>query len=492
MVVIGTVIATPNSPSLDTIELVLDNTNLSCVERGQYISIPKSSSLVVIGFITNIKKFNTYYETLDSSIHKISSRNYEALFPIEEWESTMAQVKPLGELDLDTARITRIKFPVSPGSKTYIASEKIVTKFLGLDENGIYWGNLPSNNVKVKINISRLLRKHLAILAISGAGKSYATSILLEEVFKFGKISVIVIDPHGEYSKILPTLSNKKNIEVIKGSFISIGVPELSAWEISEFIPEISPVQTRVLDDIISHLRKETGNIFGLQEIIKKINMSDTINTRTKDALAGWLYTLQRTYLFSTETNPIFLDSVNPGKILILDLSDIQNIRKRSIIVAYFLKRLYSRRIHNKIPPSLFVIEEAHQFCPQSTRSISKRIIETIAREGRKFYASLCLISQRPVNLSVTALSQCNSNLILRIRNPYDQDFIGRTSEWIDRSSLKMIPDLEIGEALLVGEAINYPTFFKIRLRNFYNNDTSSSLETMAEKFHSTWRSKYK
>ncbi len=125
--------------------------------------------------------------------------------------------------------------------------------------------------------------------------------------------------------------------------------------------------------------------------------------------------------------------------------------------------------------------------CPESSRSVSKRIIETIAREGRKFYASLCLISQRPVKLSVTALSQCNSNLILRIRNPYDQDFIAKTSEGIDRSNLKMIPSLEIGEALLVGEAINYPTFFRIRSRTFESKDKSLNLNQMAEQYKKEW-----
>ena len=139
--------------------------------------------------------------------------------------------------------------------------------------------------------------------------------------------------------------------------------------------------------------------------------------------------------------------------------------------------------MNDKIPPCFFVIEEAHQFCPESHRSVSKRIIETIAREGRKFYCSLCLISQRPVNLSVTALSQCNTNIILRIRNPYDLDFIGRTSEGISRYVLKTLPDLDIGEAILVGEAINYPTFFRVRTRTFFKGLDSQDLEKIAEKY---------
>ena len=491
MTAIGTVVATSNSPSLENIELILDKNDQSQIERGQFVTVSKNENLVVVGVITGIKKYNAYYETLDSSIHEIASRNYEAIFPIKEWENTLAEVKPLGEINLENGRISRMKFPVSPGSKIYVASSSVVSKFLGLDENGIYWGDLLSNNVKIKINISRLLRKHLAILAISGAGKSYATSILLEEINKYGKMSVLVIDPHGEYSSIIPAMVKNVNIEVVKGSFISIGVPELSAWEISEFIPEISVVQTRVLDNIISNIRKKNRAHYGLQDIIQSLETSETINIRTKEALIGWLYSLQRTYLFSTETSPNLPELFQPGKIVILDLSDIQNLRSRRIIASHFLKCLYYQRTRGKIPPILFVIEESHQFCPESSRSISKRIIETIAREGRKFYASLCLISQRPVNLSVTALSQCNTNLILRIRNPYDQDFIGKTSEGIDRSTLKMIPDLEIGEAFLVGEGINYPTFFRIRSRTFYNKEISPNLEIMADRYEKAWRVKH-
>jgi len=389
----------------------------------------------------------------------------------------------LGEINLESQRINRLKYPVSPGSKCYVASASIISKFLGLDSNGIHWGMLQSNNVEIKINLSRLLRKHLAIMAISGAGKSYATSILLEEIYKKGTLGVLVIDPHGEYSKILSAISKDDKIVVIKGSFISIGVPELSAWDLAEFIPEMSVVQTRVLENVIENIRKKNDLLYGLSDIIHLLNSSESVNNRTKDALTGWLYSLHRTYLFSNETSPNLSKLIKPGSIIILDLSDIINLRSRSIIVLHYLKRLYYQRTRNKIPPSLFILEEAHQFCPQAHRSISKRIIETIAREGRKFYICLCLISQRPVNLSVTALSQCNTNLILRIRNPYDLDYIGKTSEGIDRTALKIIPDLEIGEALLVGEGINHPIFFRIRSRDFSIRESSLDLEKVAKNY---------
>jgi len=85
--------------------------------------------------------------------------------------------------------------------------------------------------------------------------------------------------------------------------------------------------------------------------------------------------------------------------------------------------------------------------------------------------------------MSVTALSQSNTNIMLRIRTPYDLDFLGRTSESIDRSVLSMLPSLDIGEALLVGEAINFPVFFRIRRRNNNFSDDTPSFEEMAENF---------
>lgn len=487
---IGIVIVTSDSPSLEKVEVILEKDSSLIIERGQFVTIPKNEKIEVIGLISGIKKYNAYYETLEASAHEIASRDYQSIFPIDEWENTIAEIKPLGELDTENQTVSRVKYPVSPGSKVYRSSPNSIEVFLGLDKSGLHLGYLQSNEVDIKLNLSRMLRKHLAILAISGAGKSYAASVLLEEILKYGKLGVIVIDPHGEYSNLFSLSEYQGNIEVLNGSLISIGVPELSAWDFSEFIPEMSVVQTRVLEGIISSIKKMNLEHYSILELIKQLERAEGVNPRTRDAMIGWLYSLHQTYLFSPESNLNFENLLFPGKTVILNLSDIHSLRARRIQVLYFLKNLYSLRIQNRIPPIVLIIEEAHQFCPESSRSISKRIIETIAREGRKFYCSLCLISQRPVNLSVTALSQCNSNLILRIRNPYDLDFIGRTSEGIDRSTLKMIPDLEVGEALLVGESINYPIFFKIRARKYHDTSISPNLQQTAESYAKKYQSK--
>jgi hypothetical protein len=158
---------------------------------------------------------------------------------------------------------------------------------------------------------------------------------------------------------------------------------------------------------------------------------------------------------------------VKPGKITLIDLSDFISLKKKQIIVSYLAANLLFLRRRNDIPPFLLVLEEAHQFCPEGRHELAlpRSRIETIAREGRKFHALLCLISQRPVKLSTTVLSQCSNQAILRCTNPYDLDHIGRSSEGIDRSSLDAITTLEVGEALFVGETVSVPTFVKIRKR---------------------------
>ena len=127
-----------------------------------------------------------------------------------------------------------------------------------------------------------------------------------------------------------------------------------------------------------------------------------------------------------------------------------------------------------------------HQFAPEHSinkSAISKSIIETIAREGRKFYGQICLISQRPVKLSNTVLSQCNTHIILRVTNPNDLDHIKATSEALTKESTRMISTLPTGNALILGTATNFPIFVKIRERKCKNTTDSEDLESVCKNY---------
>ncbi|MFW9930242.1 MAG: ATP-binding protein [Candidatus Thorarchaeota archaeon] len=485
---IGCVIATETSPTTTKIDGIIKNQDIQIV-RGEILEIPYSDKEIMIVIVREIHKSNNYFSNADVlKEQSLLGRNNTNLFPIDEWATTFLYLAPLGVFTENG--IKRVQIPVSPGASIYKARWEILKIFFGFSSqhSGIHLGNLIAMKTPVYIDLSRLFRKHLAVLAISGAGKSYTVAILIEEILKrskeIGRLPVIIIDPHGEYTYLMKEYQNnfsiKSIITVYSGNFFSIASQNLTAWSIREFAPEISSVQIRELDRIITQLKK-TNSLNSFNDIISEVEISPTLNNRTRESLLGWLDMLSNFHIFKSTDFPLIKDLLSPGQISILDLSGIHSYRKKQVICAHIARRSFELRRTNQVSPYLLIIEEAHQFCPEQETSIAKSIIETIAREGRKFFASLCLISQRPVKLSSTALSQCNSHLIMKVKNPYDLDYLGRLSEGIDKDTLRLIPDLETGEAMLVGEAVNFPVLLKIRqkMMSESNFDKQSIIEEL-------------
>ena len=112
------------------------------------------------------------------------------------------------------------------------------------------------------------------------------------------------------------------------------------------------------------------------------------------------------------------------------------------------------------------MVEEGHNFAPARQNVSSKRIISQIASEGRKFGIGLGIISQRPSRLDPDVVSQCNTFIILRIKNPEDQNFIKKVSEYLSKQDLDELTGLSIGEALIFGKAIFTPMLTKIGPRH--------------------------
>jgi hypothetical protein len=275
---------------------------------------------------------------------------------------------------------------------------------------------------------------------------------------------------------------------VIKGSYFEIAARHLTPILITDLAPQMSAIQARELSRIIEEMRKKMAELkqtFALTDVINAVESDERINPRSKEALLGWLYDIESLKIVGRQENPNLEEALSPGKAVIIDLSDIVALRRKQIIVTYLTTRLFSLRRREEVPPFVLILEEAHQFCPEGSKihAPSRGIIETVAREGRKFFSSLVLISQRPVRLSTTVLSQCNTHIVMRVTNPYDLQHIGESSEGIDRSALDTISSLRAGEALIVGSAVNFPIFVTIRKRKSNEPRLSSSLEETARRF---------
>ena len=112
-------------------------------------------------------------------------------------------------------------------------------------------------------------------------------------------------------------------------------------------------------------------------------------------------------------------------------------------------------------PIALFC-DEAHLYLPANTNSsIEEKGLhnfERIAKEGRKYGVSLVVISQRPSDVSKTILSQCGNFIAMRLTNPDDQNVIRRLFPDNLGDFSEMLPILDVGEALIVGDASLLPT----------------------------------
>ena len=111
--------------------------------------------------------------------------------------------------------------------------------------------------------------------------------------------------------------------------------------------------------------------------------------------------------------------------------------------------------------PMLVVMEEAHRFIGEKvsdTAGAAKNASERIAREGRKYGLGLMVVSQRPAELSETALSQCGTFVSMRLTNSGDQNRIKSALPDTVANLAEALPSLRTGEALVTGEAITLPS----------------------------------
>jgi len=479
---LGTIVALPDSPSTTQFSFVLDKN--AQVKKGQYVQTGDSGTLT-IGYINEITKANRYFERAESVSEFERHREMKDVFPVGEWEYTLGEVKIVGSWS--NGAFQRTYTPPPPGNKIVPADEELLKNLLHFEENGLDIGKLQHHDIDVKLDLTKLLQKHVAILAMSGAGKSHLASVLMEELLdrrkEEGRIALVVIDIHGEYLGFQSDMRYGSKVKVIHGKDICIPLRKVSPEQMEEWV-ELSYPQKELLRKTMGELRKKE---YGFKELMEKVDAEESATENVKRTLKRSLGELRRyRFLSRNKEHPRLLQEIKPGEMLLVDFSDSDSLRKKQILLSLIARRLFKLRKKGKIPPFLMVVEEAHNFAREKAEkqdATSKRIIETIAREGRKFGASLCLISQRPVNLSTTALSQCNTHIILRVTNPNDLDHIQMSSEGIDARIVRNITGLQVGEAIIVGEAVRYPTFVHVRQRKSLKKEKGLPLHQQAQQF---------
>lgn len=137
--------------------------------------------------------------------------------------------------------------------------------------------------------------------------------------------------------------------------------------------------------------------------------------------------------------------------------------------------------------PVALICDEAHLYIPQrnladAADDISIDIFERIAKEGRKYGASLVVISQRPSEVNKTMLSQCSNFVSMRLTNADDQNVVKKLLPDSLGGFSEILPTLDTGEALVVGDASLLPT--RVRIDEPVNHPNSGTVN-----FWDEWQS---
>lgn len=483
---VGKVISTFDSPSTVKIVFVV----CGDVHKGQYVEV-FDQGRIYIALVNELLRSNKYFERPETVMDYERVGELNMHFPTDDWEYMIAEARLFGVYNETGNLVQRTVVPPSPGAKVFIADNERLKKFIGISDSGLYIGTLPNHKIDVKLDLSRLFQKHLAILAMSGAGKSYLNGVLIEELLsrkkEDGRLGVVVIDIHGEYTGFKQAFP--KQVEIVKAEDIRIPLKALNALTIGDWFEGMTEPQKRELSVLLAELKKqeqEKNMRIGLAELEQLLISKNDGKQKELKNLFGWITAIKKLKLISYTEKPKLSDTIQPGKLTIIDMKGIDNHHKKQIIAYWLCQRLFNLRKKGKVCPFVLMIEEAHNFAKEKAtkqQAIAKGIIETIAREGRKFGASIVLITQRPVRLSTTALSQCNTNIILRITNPFDQKHIAESSEGIDNYIMNSLSTLHVGEAIIVGEATNIPIMVSIRKRNAIIKKNEINLKELALQF---------
>lgn len=173
-----------------------------------------------------------------------------------------------------------------------------------------------------------------------------------------------------------------------------------------------------------------------------------------------------------------FLGYLNKANVSIIDLSGVP-FEVLSITISLISRIIfdfcfhYSKLKHERDElnnvPFMIVCEEAHNYVPKNggaEYASSRKSIERIAKEGRKYGISLMVVSQRPSEVSDTIFAQCNNFIALRLTNTADQSYIKNLLPDNTSAVADVLPTLQPGQCLVVGDSSPIPAVVQMEKPN--------------------------
>jgi len=389
------------------------------------------------------------------------------------------------------------------GDRVRVASKlELNNAFCGDMDRSVRVGCLRQDNtIPAMVRVDDLLGKHFAVLGTTGTGKSCTTALLLRSILeKNPQAHIVLLDPHNEYATAFPEwgevisprnmqlpfwlLTFEELIEVLIGDaterkheveilqeLIPVAKSRYSSGRSKEgqmarsrldagrFTVD-TPVPYR-LSDLTSLIDERMGKLENKRDIAPYRNLKTRIETLSLDPRYSFMFGSLTVYDGMAQIlGRIFRVPVEGKPITILELTGLPT-EIVNVVVSVLCRMTFDFALwgEGRVPVTI-VCEEAHRYVPANPElgfEPCKRAIAKIAKEGRKYGASLAIVTQRPAEIDPTILSQCNTVFALRMSNDRDQEIVKSAISDTGSGLLEFLSALGQREAIAFGDGVTLP-----------------------------------
>ena len=390
--------------------------------------VTENSTISEIRFIYNSRTKISEGQLLEVNIQgtKVLYQIIEGITKIETLEQKNQTGLIIGEaIQLGTWNNNKLQFEQfgwvpSINTPVYIAS-KIEEPVI--EDNEYIIGKIPNTNYPVIINKDTALSHHLAVIGVTGTGKSIFSRNLIRQYLQDKDTKVICVDFTGEY---VNKFSDLEPIKTIK---------EATASELFKKIDQIEI---------------EIGNNYN-KDNDKSRELKKEVSRSIKSEIESFLK--------------------EEKQISIFELPDVANTSGVLTYTKTFFRILFhiAKTERNFGKRVCIVLEEAHTVIPEWNFSgvsdkISQPLLNSIAQialQGRKYNVGLLVIAQRTANVSKTILTQCNTVISFQEFDKTSSDFL---ANYFGQEISKVLPHLKFRQAIVAGKALksSVPMIFEV------------------------------
>ena len=413
----------------------------------------------------------------------------------------VANVDFLGEGTRDASgRMTNFRrgvtrYPIPGAEVSAVTTDDMRAIFAASDEPHIEIGTVyPTDDIRGALYVDPMLGKHFAVLGSTGTGKSTSVALVLHRISQLSPEGhIVMIDPHGEYSAAFKGCGELFNVDNLQLPYWLMNFEEhcevlltthgserqRDADILAKILlaartkgKDMSQYGKVTVDSPIPYLLTDLHTIL-VNEMGKLDRAGDTLpfqrlKTKLEELRADPRYTFMFSGMLVSDSMGSFLARLfrlpSQGRpISIVDVSGVPS-EITSVVVSVLARMVFDYAIWSRTEaqrPLLLVCEEAHRYVPKDENSETgqavRKILERIAKEGRKYGVSLGLITQRPSDLAEGVLSQCGTILSMRLNNDRDQACVRAAMPEGARGFLDAIPALRNRECIVCGEGVAIP-----------------------------------